>query len=64
MGYLGLIIGCVLTGAIVGILNGIFYVKLRIPSMIVTTGLALIYESIANYIAGGVEQTLPANIRA
>ena len=32
--------------------------------MIVTTGLALIYESIANYIAGGVEQTLPANIRA
>ena len=64
MGYLGLIIGCVLTGEIVGILNGIFYVKLRIPSMIVTTGLALIYESIANYIAGGVEQTLPANIRA
>ena len=64
MGYLGLIIGCVLTGAIVGILNGIFYVKLRIPSMIVTTGLALIYESIANYIAGGVEQTLPANILA
>ena len=64
MGYFGLIIGCVLTGAIVGILNGIFYVKLRIPSMIVTTGLALIYESIANYIAGGVEQTLPANIRA
>ena len=62
MGYLGLIIGCVLTGAIVGILNGIFYVKLRIPSMIVTTGLALIYESIANYIAGGVEQTLPAII--
>ena len=64
MGYFGLIIGCVLTGAIVGILNGIFYVKLRIPSMIVTTGLALIYESVANYIAGGVEQTLPANIRA
>ena len=64
MGYLGLIIGCVLTGAIVGVLNGIFYVKLRIPSMIVTTGLALIYESVANYIAGGVEQTLPANIRA
>ena len=32
--------------------------------MIVTTGLALIYESIANYIAGGVEQTLPSNLRA
>ncbi len=64
LGYFGLIIGCIITGAIVGVLNGIFYVKLRIPSMIVTTGLALIYESVANYIAGGVEQTLPSNLRA
>ena len=50
MGYFGLIVGCILTGAIVGLLNGFFYVKLHIPSMIVTTGLALIYESIASYI--------------
>ncbi len=64
MGYLGLIVGAVITGALVGLLNGVFYVKLRIPSMIVTTGLALIYESVANYIAGGVEQTLPSNLRA
>ena len=60
LGYFGLIVGGILTGTIVGLLNGIFYVKLRIPSMIVTTGLALIYESLANYMAGGVEQTLPA----
>ena len=64
MGYAGLIIGSILTGALVGFLNGFFYVSLRIPSMIVTTGLALIYESVANYIAGGVEQTLPSNLRA
>ena len=64
MGYAGLIIFSILTGAVVGLLNGFFYVKLRIPSMIVTTGLALIYESVANYIAGGVEQTLPSNLRA
>lgn len=64
LGYLGLIAGAILTGAIVGMLNGMFYIKLRIPSMIVTTGLALIYESIANYIAGGVEQTLPSGLRA
>ena len=64
LGYFGLIAGCIITGAIVGTLNGLFYVKLRIPSMIVTTGLALIYESVANYIAGGVEQTLPSNLRA
>ena len=64
LGYFGLIVGAVITGALVGLLNGVFYVKLRIPSMIVTTGLALIYESVANYIAGGVEQTLPSNLRA
>ena len=64
LGYVGLIVGAVITGALVGLLNGVFYVKLRIPSMIVTTGLALIYESVANYIAGGVEQTLPSNLRA
>ncbi len=64
LGYIGLIVGSVLTGALVGLINGSFYVRLRIPSMIVTTGLALIYESIANYIAGGVEQTLPSDLRA
>ena len=63
MGYAGLISGCIVTGTIVGLLNGFLYVKLRIPSMIVTTGLALIYEAVANYIAGGVEQTLASELR-
>lgn len=64
LGYTGLIIGAVATGALVGLCNGLFYVKLRIPSMIVTAGLALIYESLANYMAGGVVQTLPSSLRA
>ncbi len=64
MGYAGLIIGCILCGALVGLLNGLFYITLRIPSMIVTTGLALIYEAIASYIAGGQSATLPSNLRA
>lgn len=63
LGYFGLVGGCILTGALVGTLNGILYVKLRIPSMIVTTGLALIYEAIASYIAGGQSATLPADLR-
>lgn len=63
MGYFGLVIGSLITGALVGLCNGILYVKLRIPSMIVTAGLALIYESLANYMAGGVEQTLPSDLR-
>ncbi len=63
MGYAGLVIGTIVCGAIVGFLNGFLYTKLRIPSMIVTTGLALLYEAIANYVAGGVEQTLPSDMR-
>lgn len=64
LGYVGFVVGSILCGALIGLINGAFYVKLRIPSMIVTTGLALIYESVANYIAGGVEQTLPSDMRA
>ncbi|SFS74364.1 ribose transport system permease protein [Succinivibrio dextrinosolvens] len=64
MGYTGLIGGAIITGALVGLVNGVLYVKLRIPSMIVTAGLALIYESVANYMAGGVVQTLPSSLRA
>ena len=64
LGYFGLIIGAVITGALVGLCNCMFYVKLRIPSMIVTTGLALIYESLANIVAGGYSQKLPSDLRA
>lgn len=64
LGYPGFFLGCLVTGAIVGLCNGLFYVLLRIPSMIVTAGLALIYESLATYIAAGVTQTLPSDMRA
>ena len=63
MGYAGLVLGCLVTGGIVGILNGFFYIKLRIPSMIITTGLALVYEAVANILANGEGQTLPADLR-
>lgn len=64
LGYPGFILGAILTGAAVGAVNGFFYIKLRIPSMIVTTGLALIYEALANYIAGSSSVTLPSELRA
>ena len=64
LGYFGLLFGSIATGALVGLCNGLLYIKLRIPPMIVTAGLALIYESVANYMAGGVVQTLPATLRA
>jgi ribose transport system permease protein len=49
-GYWGLIFGCLLCGSFIGIFNGFLYSKLKIPSMIVTVGLMLILESVANYV--------------
>jgi len=62
-GYAGLIMGCVITGMIIGFLNGSIYVKLKIPSMIVTVGLMLIYESLAYFVAQGEKQSLDSNLR-
>ena len=63
LGYFGLVIGSLITGGLVGLLNGFLYTKLRIPSMIVTVGTALIFESLANFVANGETQTLPDNLR-
>lgn len=50
LGYFGLIAGCILCGTLVGCFNGIIYTKLRIPSIIVTVGLMLIFESVSQYV--------------
>ncbi|OQB24041.1 MAG: Ribose transport system permease protein RbsC [Firmicutes bacterium ADurb.Bin182] len=63
-GYAGLLIGCMLCGALIGFLNGFLYIRLKVPSMIVTVGLMLIYESIAYFAAGGQKQTLDQPLRA
>jgi ribose transport system permease protein len=49
-GYYGLILGCLLCGALIGFFNGFLYTRLRIPSMIVTVGLMLVLESVAAYV--------------
>jgi Ribose/xylose/arabinose/galactoside ABC-type transport systems, permease components len=58
-GFAGLILGCILTAAIMGFINGFVYLKLRIPSIIVTIGLMMIYEIAANMYKGGGGATLP-----
>jgi ribose transport system permease protein len=63
-GYAGLLLGCILCGALIGFLNGFLYIRLNIPSMIVTVGLMLIYESVAYYAAGGVKQILDPPLQA
>lgn len=63
-GYPGLLLGCIACGTMIGLLNGILYIKLKIPSMIVTVGLMLIFESLAYFVAGGKKQTLDSGLRA
>lgn len=64
IGYPGLVIAPLIVGTIVGFCNGFLYVKLRIPSMIVTTGLALIWEALSVYAAQGDEKVLSTSYRA
>lgn len=45
MGIPGVLLAPIVCGAVLGACNGIAYIKLRIPSLIVTVGLSLIYES-------------------
>lgn len=63
-GYAGLILAPILVGTLIGFLNGIVYIKLHIPSMIVTVGLSLIYESLSVFAAHGNEQILGQDLRA
>ncbi len=44
-GIVGVVVGPILCGAVLGACNGLAYTKLRIPSLIVTVGLSLLYES-------------------
>mgnify|MGYP000874954821 FL=1 len=64
LGYAGLIIAPIICGTIIGFLNGIVYIKFRIPSMIVTVGLSLIYESLSVFATRGTEQILSSEYRA
>lgn len=64
IGLPGLVIGCLLCGAAIGAFNGFLYSKLKIPSMIVTVGLMLILESVANYVISADPSTNPGKLPA
>lgn len=52
-GYLGLIIAPILCGTLIGLINGLVYIKLHISSLIVTVALSLIYEALSVYATNG-----------
>jgi len=62
LGYPGLLLGGIATGAVIGSVNGIAFLGLRIPSIIVTVGMVMIAEVLAVVYtnAGGVY--LPAGL--
>lgn len=63
-GFVGLILAPVICGTLIGLLNGLVYIKFHIPSMIVTVGLSLIYESLSVFATQGKEQILDIHYRA
>ena len=63
LGYPGFIIGCLACGTLIGVIIGLLYNRLNVPSMIVTVGIMLILESVAVFAAGGVKQTLAPELR-
>ena len=68
LGYFGLLVGCILTGTIIGFINGLVTLKLKIPAVVATVGMLIIYECFGYYItiiAGGTNTlTLPPSMRA
>ena len=57
-GYFGLVFGAIIVGSTIGLLNGIIYIKLKIPSIIVTIGLMILYECLGALLANGTVLTL------
>ena len=64
IGLGGLIIGCLLCGVLIGLFNGVLYSKLKIPSMIVTVGLMLVLESVANYVLSADPSSNPGKLQS
>ncbi len=62
-GYPGLFIGAILCGTLIGFCNGFLYIKLKIPSMIVTVGLMLILESLGYFVSKGQKQSVDAALQ-
>lgn len=62
LGLAGLILGCMCTSMVLGVFNGAVYRALRIPCLIVSLGLLLIYEILAQKIGLGVSVQISSAI--
>ncbi len=53
LGFFGLILCCLIVAAVAGALVGLVYYLLKIPTIITSIGMLLIYESISSYVFNG-----------
>lgn len=53
LGPLPMLLLALLFGALLGALNGLVYITLRLPPMVVSLGVAMIYEAVGFLISGG-----------
>lgn len=53
LGVVGMILCCMITGALAGTLSGIIYRVMKIPTIIITIAMMLIYESVCGVIFDG-----------
>ncbi len=60
LGMPGMMILCVLIGLAAGCIVGLVYYLLKIPTIITSIGMLLIYESISGYVFGGAGVYLPS----
>ncbi|MCL1883493.1 MAG: ABC transporter permease [Defluviitaleaceae bacterium] len=63
LGIPGLIIFCLITGMVCGLLVGLVYKLLNIPTIIVSIGMMLIFESAGGYVFGGTGIFIPSGWR-
>jgi ribose transport system permease protein len=50
MGIVGLVIFTVACGVVIGIVSGVLYIKMRVPAMVLTIGLMLVFEALPRII--------------
>lgn len=60
LGWVSVVVVPILTGMALGLINGLVFRTLRIPSMIVTTGMSLIFEALSVVVADINGTRLPA----
>lgn len=63
MGPAGLVIGCIATGLVCSLITGLVYRLAKIPSIVVSIGMIMIFEVVARMLAGsGASVSIPENI--